>query len=170
MKKIVHIIMVVLVLLILAPIYITLIHSFMGMREIELVSWSILGGLCFIPFKRNGHLSDIKELQGAIAVRREFLQDVLEFVFAGCTDGCGADSRCCPRGICYGEIPLPRKKGAVLDLSGCDADALPGSDGFGISGIKKYFCYQYPFGNHPARNFYDIPGLYPDEGIYEYRG
>ncbi len=44
MKKIVHIIMVVLVLLILAPIYITLIHSFMGMREIELDIGSILGG------------------------------------------------------------------------------------------------------------------------------
>ena len=170
MKKIVHIIMVVLVLLILAPIYITLIHSFMGMREIELDIGSILGGgdkMAAIPLLPT---YPTLELQGAIAVRREFLQDVLEFVFAGCTDGCGADSRCCPRGICYGEIPLPRKKGAVLDLSGCDADALPGSDGFGISGIKKYFCYQYPFGNHPARNFYDIPGLYPDEGIYEYRG
>ncbi|MDE7212344.1 MAG: carbohydrate ABC transporter permease, partial [Lachnospiraceae bacterium] len=44
MKKLVHFGMAVLVLIILAPIYITLIHSFMGMREIELDIGSILGG------------------------------------------------------------------------------------------------------------------------------
>ena len=44
MKKLVHSGMVILVLIILAPIYITIVHSFMGMREIELDIGSILGG------------------------------------------------------------------------------------------------------------------------------
>ena len=46
-----------------------------------------------------------------------------------------------------------------MDLSGCNADAVSGVDGFRISYFKKSICDQYSSCNYPAGNFWDLSSL-----------